>query len=180
MGKLWRAEFNMIIILDPTSSRLFSKGIWHTSSSSCLNLPPSSIELEFWSNCWYKNTIMIGRSKCITMIRRWLSKVPNQFGWFFIINFHHNFRLIKLSKSANGALSLQMVGDVRLCFYYNTRPISITKAPFKDLLLLIDHSIQGVGVGNWEQLSTHTDYKAQVRRLGHIWTAKELLFSSIL
>ena len=61
-----------------------------------------------------------------------------------------------------------MVGDVRLCFYYNTRPVSVTKAPFKVPLWFIDHSIQRVSVGNSDQLFTHTEDKAQVRRLLHL------------
>ena len=47
-----------------------------------------------------------------------------------------------IKKPANGVVSLQMVGDVRLCFYNHKRPVSVTKAPFKDLLLFTDHSIQ--------------------------------------
>ena len=48
------------------------------------------------------------------------------------------------SVTANGLLSLQMVGDVRLCFYDNTQPASVTEVP----LWFIDQTIQGVSVGN--------------------------------
>ena len=127
--------------------------------------PPTLIyRAEILSSYWYKGKTMVRWSKCTKEIRYWLNNLPNQLKWLLDWNVLSNFKSYKLSEPANGVLSLQMVADVRLCFYYNTRSVSVTKASFKVLLLFIDHSIQGVSVGNWDQLSTHTDYKAQVRR----------------
>ena len=53
--------------------------------------------------------------------------------WWLV--FHHHFKFYKLSVPANGKLSLQMVADVRLCFYNYTQPASVTDVP----LLFIEH-----------------------------------------
>lgn len=127
--------------------------------------PPTLIyRAEILSSYWYNGPTMIRWSKCTKAIRNLLNNLSNQLKWLLYRNLLSSFKSYKLSEPANGVLSLQMVADVRLWFYYNTRPVSVTKAPFKVLLLFIDRSIQGVSVGNWDQLSTHTDYKAQVRR----------------
>ena len=57
--------------------------------------------------------------------------------------FNCKFKFYKLPEPANGVLSLQMVGDVMLCFYNSTQQASVTGVP----LCFIDHSVQGVSVG---------------------------------
>lgn len=79
---------------------------------------------------------MTGGSKCRMMIENLTFEMRNHFSENLRQTFDQTFKFYKLSEPANGVLSLQMAGDVRLCFYNNTQPASVTEVP----LWFIDHT----------------------------------------
>lgn len=165
VGKPCREEFRLISILDSTSSRLFSKGIWHTSGNSCLILPP-----------WYQTLIqfliqdqsyfMIKMSDSQSSLNNLLHHLKPPF----------NKTVFTLLDSVNGQRRPMVVFPSRWlvtsgCVSTSTHVYYQSHKLHSTSLCASLTTAQGGSVGKWEKLSTHTDDRTRVWRVCHIWTA---------
>ncbi len=161
VGKLCRSEFSMISIISSSSSRLFSKGIWHTSGNSCLLLPPSSTHRNILFSCGiqkFKKRLDVQVYGNNQQQAKSFTESVKMIIWY---NFYCNLKPLESVRTSQWR-SFPPDGCWRQPLFrlQHTSRIShksSIQSPF--VVHWAQHS--GVSVGNWEQLSTHTDYKSE-------------------
>lgn len=169
MGKLWRADLSVGDI-PPTSSKVtLQRDLAHFRKQLPLRKPPTlmcraeilMLNNETWS---------------------WL-EVHNVWQWLETENMRRSIILVKLYENFFNEISnlTNCQNQPMVCFpsrwLVMSDSVSIaTHSQHLSLKSLCGSlTIQGVSVGNWALLVTHTDDETRVKRLCCIWTAAGLL-----